>query len=280
MKVKKYINDALSVKDITPFLSDNTIAGKIKVYDSLESTNKTAKESALSGTSKECGATIIIAQHQTAGRGRLNRSFHSPPESGIYMSFVLCCRSDGGATPFSRTPSLITAYAAVAVCQAIEATTKKTPQIKWVNDVFLGTEKICGILTEAVTNSSNNTIQQVIVGIGVNFTMPESGFPKEISNTAGALFTKEQPTTTKNRLAAEIINRMLHAENGFNNETLLCEYKKRLMMLNKRITVSDVKETYEATAIDVDGTGQLIVKKDNGETLSLCYGDISVTTLQ
>jgi len=263
------INDILSVQGMLPFLLDKDAAGNITVHSSLESTNKTAKELAITGAEN---GTIVIADCQTAGKGRYGRSFFSPPGHGIYMSFVL--------RPLQRhwvgSPTLVTTYAAVSVCEAIEATTDKMPQIKWVNDIFLDGKKICGILTEAVTDIESGKMQWIVVGIGINFITPNAGFPEEIKNIAGSIFSEGKPTITRNKLAAEIINRMLVFESQWGSKPILAEYKKRLMMIGKRVVITGLNETFEATAIDIDDIGRLIVKKDNGEIISLSAGEVSL----
>jgi BirA family biotin operon repressor/biotin-[acetyl-CoA-carboxylase] ligase len=255
---------------ILPFLNIKETAEKIEFFSSLESTNKTAKEAAVMGAKH---GTVIIADSQTAGKGRYNRRFHSPAGSGIYMSVILRPSSQNGV--ISENPTLITAYAALSVCQAIESATGKSPQIKWVNDVFYNGKKICGILTE-----SGNT-RWFTVGIGINLTVPKGGFPEEIRETAGALFGGElqadRSAAVKNRIIAEIINEMLEFETKYDKQTLLNEYKKRLMTLGKRVTVSITgEERFEAAALDVDENGGLIAEKDGGELITLCSGEVSI----
>ena len=263
-------NDILSVQGMFPYLSDKGLAENIFLYPSLESTNKTAKELAIAGIAH---SAVILAGYQTAGRGRFSRSFFSPPGHGIYMSFILL----PAQWHWLGAPTLVTSYAAVSVCEAIETTTGKKPQIKWVNDVFLHGKKICGILSEAVTDYESGGTQWVVVGIGVNFTTPDAGFPDEIKHTAGSVFSQEKPTITRNRLAAEVVNRMLRKNNIGDSKPVLVEYKKRLMMLGCRVLVSGLRESFAATAIDIDETGRLIVEKDNGETLLLSSGEVSLT---
>jgi len=264
-------NDILSIAGMLPFLLKEEFATKIHVYDSLETTNKTAKEMAISGAEH---GTIIIADSQTAGRGRYDRKFHSPPGHGIYMSFVL------RTTKFwFDTPTLVTSFAAVSVCEAIETVTEKKPQIKWVNDVFLDGKKICGISTEAVTDFESGNIEWIVNGIGINFSTPTKDFPEELRNIAGSVFSEENPaspTITRNHLAAELINRMLAIETQHDAKEMLKKYKQRLMMIGKKITVIGIgDEPYEATAIDIDDIGRLIVTKDTGETRVLNSGEIS-----
>lgn len=261
-------NDILSVQGITPYLSQKGNSENIFVYDSLESTNKTAKEMAISGAEH---GTVIIADRQTAGRGRYDRQFFSPPGRGVYMSFIL-----RPARLRLETPTLITALAAVAVCEAIEAVSKKVPRIKWVNDIYLDGKKACGILTEAVTDFESGSVQWMVVGIGVNFSAYRNDFPEYLRPIAGPVFPNGSRTTTRNHLAAEIVNRISAYGDPYNRIEIINKYKKRLMMIGKRVFVTEAQEAYEAEAIDIDDTGRLIVQKDNGEIHSLSAGEISI----
>jgi len=277
--------DNLSVKGMLPYLSTPGIAVGIEIHDCLGSTNVTARDMALSGARH---GTVVIADSQTAGKGRYGRSFFSPPGHGIYISFIF----ENAAQGRHGAQTLITAYAAVSVCEAIEATTGKTPQIKWVNDIFLDGRKICGILCEAVAtregSSQNEAVaeanggntqgeeafQCIIVGIGVNFSTPETGYPEEIAETAGSIFGENEPAITRNRLVAEIINRMFETINNRDKPAILAEYKNRLMMLGKKVFVTGMRESFEATAIDIDDTGRLIIKNENGDIQTLASGEI------
>ena len=261
-------NDILSVQGMLPFLTIEEGRNKIFIHNSLESTNKTAKEMAISGAGH---GTVIIADSQTSGRGRYGRDFFSPPNSGIYMSFILRLTH----LRF-ESPTIVTAFAAVSVCKAIEALTEKLPRIKWVNDIFLNEKKICGILTEAVSDFESGNIEWVVVGIGINFTAPAAGYPPELKNIIGSIFPDNNHTATRNHLAAEIINRMMNLENQYDKNEMFREYKKRLMMLGEKIKVIDPNEPFEATAIDIDDMGRLVVRKTDGEILSLSSGEISI----
>ena len=271
------MTDTLSLQGIEPYLREKAA---IHIYPSLESTNDTAKN-----MHNPAHGTVIIADYQTAGRGRHGRSFFSPTGCGIYMSVVLHPKWF-----WPDNLALITPMAAVAVCEAIEATTRKAPQIKWVNDIFLNGKKICGILTETVMDASGE-ISHIVVGIGINFTTPPGGFPPEIAQTAGTLFGPEgeyplvgsisnlSPTQhcnyhniTRNQLIAEIINRILSPENT--HQRIIAEYKKRLLVLQRRVSVVSTDTAYEATALDIDAQGGLIVQKDNGEILTLTTGEV------
>jgi len=206
----KQEENTLSVQSILKYLPKSgreKMSKQIKIYDCLDSTNITAKNLALSGAMP---GTVIIANSQTAGKGCHGKVFHSPPDHGIYISFVL----DTEQLNYS-TPPLITVSAAVSVCKAIEALTDKRPKVKWVNDILLDGKKICGILTESVISAQSHKIQCLILGIGINFDTPASEFPKELQQTAGSLFDTQPAPITRNQLAAEIINRILFTNTNY-----------------------------------------------------------------
>ena len=261
-------NDIISVQGILPYLSIEDFSNKIFVYDSLESTNKTAKEMAISGAKH---GTIVIANNQTAGRGRYDRKFYSPSGHGVYMSLII-----HPSRMWFETPTLLTIFAAVSVCEAIESITNKEPQVKWVNDIFLEGKKICGILTEAVLDLESGNIQWIVIGIGVNFSTPSIDFPQELQKIAGSVFPDGNSICTRNQLIAEITNRMVSPEKQCNEKQIIEKYRQRLMMIGKKITITGLGDPYEAIALDIDDLGGLIVEKDTGEIVSLSAGEISV----
>ncbi|MCL2036064.1 MAG: biotin--[acetyl-CoA-carboxylase] ligase [Oscillospiraceae bacterium] len=269
-------SDVLSAAGIVSHLRElfgKEMSHKLEVHSVIESTGKAAKEKAIDGAEH---GTVILADKITKAKGRYNRKFFTLAGHGVYMSIILRPSQWEEFDSFD-VPTLVTAHAAVSVCRAIESTTGKSPQIKWVNDVFLDGKKICGILTEAVTDFESGNMQWIIVGIGINFITPEDGFPDEIKNTAGAVFDRiegTEPTCSRNRLAAEVINHVLEPDDD--SQTLLQEYRRRLMMLGKRVVVSGLKKPFEAVAVDIDETGRLTVRKDDGETLSLSSGEVSL----
>jgi BirA family biotin operon repressor/biotin-[acetyl-CoA-carboxylase] ligase len=256
-------NDILSAEGIAAFLHEKHT---IIVELSLESTNITAKQMAVLGAAH---GTVVIADHQTAGHGRHGRSFFSPKGCGIYMSFVL--RPSQIFIPHENL-SLITAYAAVAVCDAIEEICGKSPKIKWVNDIFLDGKKICGISTEAVTDFQSGEISWIVAGIGVNYTMPSS-VPDEFAEIIGAIHSEKLPENAapRNHLAAAIIRNMDSFMPNF-----LDIYRKKLLYLGEKVIVTGGHEPFTATALYVDGSGRLIVRDESGETIVLTSGEVSV----
>lgn len=263
-------NDIISIPGIKPFLSERSqfYANKIQVHKSLESTNKTAKEMAVAGAEH---GTIIISDCQTMGRGRYSRKFFSPSGGGLYMSIVL--RPE--AMHF-KNPTSVTAFAAVSVCEAIESISTKVPRIKWVNDIFIDGKKVCGILTEAVTDFESGGLDWVVLGIGINVHTRTEVFPCDLQSIASSIYPDEKMSGVRNRLSAEIINRILGFETLPSETEIFEKYKKRLMVLGKKITVIQNQVEYKATAIDVDSVGHLVVQNESGERITLSSGEIRI----
>ncbi len=262
-------NDLLSAAGIVSWLSPSArcFADRIRVFPTLASTNRTAKEMALAGAEH---GTVILAGSQTAGRGRFSRNFFSPPGS-LYMSLIL--RAE--ALPF-RQVSFVTAFAGVAVCEAIGKITGKTPGIKWVNDLLMDGKKICGILSEAVTDMESGRLDWIVVGIGVNVHTRTDDFPPELRDIAASVDPDRKIPGILNRLAAEIINRIIGCGESVSQEEILKQYKDRLVILGRKITVLQGNDAWEATALDLNEEGHLLVRNEKGELLSLSSGEIRI----
>ena len=259
-------DNILSTAAMLPHLYDQSLASKIYIYKTLDSTSKTAKEMAVSGCEH---GTVIISDTQTSGRGRYGRSFYSPPESGLYMSIVLKPKLLN-----LTDAALITSAAAVAVCRAIQTVTGKETKIKWVNDILLNDKKVCGILTEAVTDFESGNVDWIIVGIGVNVTTAD--FPNEVQNIATSLFPDECNSRMRIRLASEILNVFLSTNGWVCDESVRKEYKNRSALLNKIVTVTEQNETYEAFVLDIDERCRLVIKEPDGTVKALSSGEVFV----
>lgn len=233
--------------------------GDIIVLDTVNSTNTYAKELAQNGAKHH---TVVIANHQTAGRGRLGREFFSPSDTGLYMSIIL--RPDR----CSLNPTSVTIAAAVAVCRAIEKCCNTQPKIKWVNDIFLDGRKICGILAEAGTNSG--ALDYIIVGIGINVST--QNFPADLNNIAGSL----GHDIDRNLIAGKILDELNRLHPICGNSELIDEYKNRSLVLGKKIDFTQNGETYTGIATDINNEGNLIVTLENSETITLKSGEISL----
>ena len=229
---------------------------KIYHFETIHSTNAEAKRMILDGAREG----VLLAQTQTAGRGRLGRSFFS--ENGIFMSVIL--------TPekISFDPGFLTSAAAVAVCRAV---TEKgfSVGIKWVNDLLLDGKKICGILTEAV--SLGNQTLAYVIGIGINVGKGE--FPPEIRDIAGSLPLNENE---KNDLFFCILEN-IEAVLSEKKEDVLAYLKEKSVVLGKPIRFYGAKDG-EGVALDLDENGGLIVVTDQNKKIILTGGEISVRT--
>ena len=257
----------ISSQKIKEHLSENLSNMDIFVYESVTSTNDLAKEYAKNNPQKEA---TIIALNQTAGRGRMGRSFFSPDGTGLYMSIVL----RPSYTP--EVSSLLTSAAAVATAIAIERICNKRTYIKWINDIFLDRKKVCGILCEAAFSDDTSKIDYVIVGIGINIQDPKDGFPEEIKDIATSIFGKDShPENTYELLSANIINTLYEYASKLDERIFLTEYKNRLFMLGEEITVISPTETYNAIAIDIDNNAHLIIKTNDNTKKAISAGEIS-----
>ncbi|MCL2425605.1 MAG: biotin--[acetyl-CoA-carboxylase] ligase [Oscillospiraceae bacterium] len=264
-----YESDTLTEEGIKSFMNstDSKSTCKVHVFREIDSTNIEAKKQAIEGAPH---GTVILSDCQTAGKGRQGKKFFSPRGTGIYMSIILYPDKLG----FSN-PTVITAYAAVCVCKVIERLSNLNPQIKWVNDIFLNGKKICGILTEVITESENQGANIFVLGIGINVSTRQNDFPDELGEIATSLYADGKVPIKRDQLVAEIIKNVLHLEKP--SETQIFEqYKARLFVLNKEITVIQGEESYMARAIDIDEHGHLIVQTSNGEMKTLISGEIKI----
>ena len=212
-------NDIISAQGILSYMDKAPDDSLIHIYDTLDSTNKTAKEMAMSTV---CHGSLIIARSQTIGKGRGTHSFYSP-EGGIYMSVIL----SPDKLP-TLEPDVITAYTGVTVSTAIECLSNLSPKIKPINDLFIDGHKICGILTESGIEFDSGMIQWIVVGIGINFDSDISQFPEDLQQIVGSLFKKGQAPISKNQLIAEIYSRLLDWSQIDKNQ-ILEKFNERLI---------------------------------------------------
>jgi len=243
---------------------------KLMVRRSLTSTNTVLKTMA---TENAPGNLALIAEEQTAGRGRLGRSFHSPVGCGLYMSLLLRPEMKAEET------TGLTACAAVAVAEAIEEITGRSAGIKWVNDVLMDGKKVCGILTEAGVDSASRRMSHVIIGIGINTRTPPGGFPEEIREIAGALYGEndEAPDDLRNRLAAAVLNRLLDAAEDPMAENVFEAYRSRSIIPGKAIRIlSPGQEPKEALAEALERDYALRVRYPDGNVGFLRSGEVSI----
>jgi len=238
----------------------------VQVYDTLPSTNRTAKMLAEQGAAE---GTVVIAASQTEGRGRLGRTFCSPPDTGLYMSIIL-----RPSLPLDQV-LLLTVAAAVAVCRAVEAVSDHHPQIKWVNDIYCHGRKVCGILTEASVDTQTGALDYAVLGIGINVRTPSGGFPPELSTIAGAL-SDGADGPDRNTVAAAVLRCFAKEYATLDRKAFVEEYRRRSMLEGCRVNVTTPLSTTEATAVCVDEACRLVVRYDDGREEALSSGDVSI----
>lgn len=260
-------SDILSPQGIRRFLKPEYRDLDLTVLPTAPSTNALVREKANQGRPEGC---VIVACEQTDGRGRYGRQFFSPIDSGVYLSLLL--------RPTAYSPqqaTCLTAAAAAAMCQAIEAVTGQQPGIKWVNDIFLHGKKVCGILTEAAVGLETGALDYMVLGAGVNLYPPVKGFPEEIQPIAGSVLERSCPEA-KNRLVGEFLNRFWDFYTHPECRTYLEDYRSRSLAIGQNVTVLSAGRAISAYAYGIDDDFRLLVRYENGDTEALSYGEIRI----
>ncbi len=236
-------------------------------YENVTSTNTLMRKFSSGG---EAEGLLITADFQSDGRGRQGKSFYSPNSGSIYMSLLLRPCDNDVLIPF------ITPMAAVSTAAAIEKICGISVHIKWVNDLMLNSKKVCGILTEAVRNPTDSSLESVILGIGVNLFSPKYGFG-ELESVAGSIFLQDKYSSDlRARLTAEIADSFFDIYYNLDINVLLTEYKNRLFILGEKIDVIKNGKAIRAVALDINHDFNLLVKYENGEEELLKSGEISI----
>jgi len=293
---------------IKRILEDSGISMKIEMLEETVSTNTLLREYANAG---ESGDMLLLAGHQTGGRGRKGRSFYSPEGTGLYMSLLLHPKVP------AEEVSMLTVLTASAAAKAIEKVSGKRAGIKWVNDIFVDDKKTAGILTETAGTLTEEMFDYVIVGIGINIYEPREGFPKEIQDVAGAVFSaSENPESHavsekifvsgecadtkedcdyRSKIAAQVVKEFMTYYKDFPQKTYLEEYRSRSFLIGKEVRVipteqisGSVKEAEQmadsrpgqgpvyAKVLGIDRQCRLQVRYEDGREAFLSSGEVSI----
>lgn len=253
-------NTSISVPMIKAHLSTN-IEDKYNfmLLESVDSTNTLAKRLAHEGVKTPL---VIVADHQSAGRGRLGRSFYSPKTDGLYMSVLIDPKKE------NLDISTLTPFVATAVADAIDCLCGgRYVGIKWVNDLLVNGKKICGILCES--GRSVEGVDFAVIGIGVNLL--ETDFPTDIRDIAGSVYSCTGKKIDRAELVAKIVENIDRCDKRF-----MDSYRERSVVVGKRVKVINHKNTYFARAVSILDDGSLSVVDDHGKEERLCYGEISL----
>ena len=237
-------------------------------FDSIDSTNTCARELARQGAAH---GTVLIADHQTGGRGRRGRSFHSPSGSGIYMSVIL--------RPHCKPQELmhLTCSAAVAMCDAVEKAVGFRPGIKWTNDLVYGGKKIAGVLTE-LGFDAHGQVDFAVIGIGINCCQSEIDFPEEIRGIAGSLFSVSGMPIDRAKVAAAMMDALYRMGKGLltHKDEILRRYRQDCITLGKEICLVRGDEIRHGTAVDIDAEGALLVRFPDDRVEAVNSGEVSI----
>lgn len=262
----KSASDALSENTIRKFLKAEGL--NILIFDSVDSTNTVLKALAEENAAKW---TVVVANEQTAGRGRMGRSFFSPGKTGLYMSVLLRPKLELNQAHY------ITTCAAVAVAEAIEDLSGERAEIKWVNDIYMRNKKVCGILTETAIAAENQSLNYAILGIGINILPPDTGFPTELKNIAAPVFSSRTNADFRNVLAASILNKLSMYCKCLSEKPFLSAYRERLMLIGNDVDVfRPGTAPVRARVLGVSDDFSLIVEHRDGALESLFSGEVSV----
>ena len=236
-------------------------------YDTIDSTNTKAKELAKRGAPH---GTIIIAGQQTGGRGRMGRSFSSPAGMGVYLSVIL----RPNCTPDQLMH--LTCAAGVAAMSAVEQVCGICPDIKWANDLILGGKKLGGILTEL--GFAGNIVDYAIIGIGINCLQRAEDFPAELQTIATSLLEQTDKAIEPAKLAAALTESLFRLDRQLiaGKAQLMETYRKHCITLGKEIVVLQGADSRNATALDLDADGGLMVRFTDGSEQTVNFGEVSI----
>lgn len=255
-------DNILSAEIISAEKSAENLGGKIIVLSETDSTNNYAKELASNGAAH---GTVVAAEKQTGGKGRLGRRFESPSGKGLYISVIVRPTFDISFAP------LITSAAAVAVSETVEKMCGHDTAIKWVNDVYMNGRKICGILTEASLGLEAKNLEYAVIGIGINVL--ETEFPDELKEKATSIENETGVRLDRNKLCGELLSRLEYYLDRIENRGHFDGYRKREMLTGNMVTATVGNETVTGRAVRIDDNADLVILTDDNTERKLNSGE-------
>lgn len=264
--------DVVSESEIASRISDGVFGQRVVSYEITDSTNTRAKQLAEEGA---VHGTLVVANMQTAGKGRRGRSWQQEEGSVIAMSLLL-------RPVFSPDKaSMLTLLAAHSVAGAIEAVTGLPAAIKWPNDIVINRKKTVGILTEMSLGVEQAAIDYIVIGIGINVN--NTAFPEDIRDMATSLYLEKGERVSRSVLIAESMRRLEADYEAFleteDLSAILQDYNTHLISMNKEVRVLDPKGEYTGISRGMDAQGELLVERANGELIRVYAGEVSVRGL-
>lgn len=257
----------LCAETIARLMAGHEWAERLVVLDTIDSTNTYAKQLAASGAP---AGTAVLAETQTAGRGRRGRSFFSPAGEGLYLSVIL--------RPKAQPEQIfhLTAMTAVAAARAVASVCGEKPQIKWTNDLVFGRRKLAGILTELSLLPESRAVDYVVVGIGVNCA--QRTFPPELADIAASIYTQTGKTRVRNALAAALLLEFSRMDAALLTQKAewLHEFAENCITLGREVQIIRGEHVRAAFAEGVGPDAELLVRYPDGSREAVASGEVTV----
>jgi BirA family transcriptional regulator, biotin operon repressor / biotin---[acetyl-CoA-carboxylase] ligase len=258
--------DKLELTELISKLTTRSLGRTIKYFESLDSTQNVAHQLVNEGAAE---GTLVLAERQTAGRGRMGRKWHSPKGKGIWFSLVL-----RPSIPLQFTPQL-TLLVAVALCRAIRSETELPVGIKWPNDLLINGKKICGILLES--SAEDERLKHVIAGVGISANLFPDDFPEELRGVATSLSIEAGKPIDRVQLLCRFLSELeqlydLYLAEGFTPIKLLWEALN--VSLHRPLRSMTPQGLIEGYAESMDDSGALVVRLDDGNVTKIYSGDV------
>ncbi|KST79575.1 biotin--[acetyl-CoA-carboxylase] ligase [Lactococcus lactis subsp. lactis] len=260
----KYVGNNSLDEDTINFYSGMKFEDKIFVFDEVTSTQELAKQYLSSHEVKQ--PLIFVSNNQTEGHGRRGRNFYSPSDTGLYFSIILPNPSHD-----ILKIGLLTTSTAVAVVKVLEQFYKdKNFQLKWVNDIYLGTYKVGGIITEAALDLESSSAGNFIMGIGLNLSTKD--FPADLSEKAQGI--NPEFKIDRNQLLAEMAKEVINNFANYRQPDLIDEYRKRSLLFGKNVTLKLGTKAVNGQVEGISDDGSLILKAKSGELQTFKSGEV------
>lgn len=261
--------DVLSPEEVCPGL-ETRVLGKTQYlyFRETDSTNNQARRLASDGFPE---GTVVVAETQTAGKGRRGREWYSPRNQGIYVSIIL--RPVLPLNEISRIPLM----AAVATAEALQHELNLNPAIKWPNDILINNRKIVGILSEAVADMDG--VQYIVMGIGININNKLEDFPADLRTPATSVLIEQDRPISRIRLLQQLLLRLEYHYNLLlsGNFILTLEKARSLsLVFGQKVKLDSGNEVVSGQALDINENGYLLVRDENGTIHTVMSGEISV----
>lgn len=260
--------EKITADEIRLGLTTNFIGRQIHYQESVESTQRIAHKLA---SEEAPEGTVVIAEEQTSGRGRMNRQWHSPKYTGVWMSLII--RPN---IPLIKAPQL-TLLSAVAIVQAVEEITGLYPQIKWPNDILVNGKKVTGILTELQAEADQ--IHSIIIGIGINVNQKKDDFPEELRDKASSLLIESGKLISRSTLIRNVFKHFeklykLYLDQGFLPIKLLWE--GCAISIGKKIKARTLSAVLVGKALGITDEGVLMLEDGDGTIHHIYSADIEL----